>query len=370
VIQLKLVLAWWQQMICCLAAFPYEAFKNISSPVARVRVTAHGITIVISTVTLTFALHRTGTSLVGPILALYAIPVVTSCYDRVLYTLCYQRQRRSGWLIAGRMLILLISMFLAFFASISSESENLLKNLHKAEDAQTMATNEEAKELNQRLNALEKKITEYTNKTISINEVKEKINKSYRLEKKEIDGERGYDMESETNIIGGGNGPKARGHKIDAESGEKELKLIEEIKDKTLPDLEKQVKTLKEDIENHLQKYRSPPGIGTLVRALKEADAGILVKIIGIFIFILVAEGAPLFLSSIPVSDRLHQAVTNMEDEDRRRLAASHEKEIANIERMRFLARAEIADTIAPIEVTLTTASNSEPWGLGKDAAQ
>lgn len=356
-------------LLCWFAAFPYAAYTQLATPLSRARVVANGLAVILSPLVFTIALASNGPRLVGNSPYLLLLPVVVFAVDRLLIAMSYHGLGGTGWLLFIRLVILCISLCMAVFAALLTESDNLLRSLYREEDAATMQS-EPAQDMATRLKAVQDTIAR-NEKTLQGREVieNERLD-ALRLRDLECSGKSGLDPRSNTIIKGGGRcGENARTHEINAEAAQARLDKLKGLETET-HGLAGQRNKLRGDYQALLESQRSPSNsVGTLMRALPEADGGILFKIFAIFAMVMTIEGAALALSGVAVTETLQLAVRVSDEVDRIRLQAWRDAELAQLARGRAARRAQAGDGLAPLDVSLTpgprarTAAQQQPAG-------
>lgn len=345
------------RLLCWFAAFPYAAFTQISTPSTRVWVLIRGLAVIISPLVFTLALMCNGTRFVGHTPYLYLLPVVVFGIDWLLIASSYTLANSTGWLLLVRTIIFLISGFMALFAGVLSESESLLQRLHRAEDAVTRQ-DAVAQNLNARLEAIDEQIIHNEKELMTRDALDAERLKARRLEQLECGGKGGVDPETGTYIKGGGKcGANATTHRINAEAAEARLAKLSRLEQENQP-LTEQRRKLNEELEALLQAMRSPAdSIGTLFRALNEADAGLWGKLIGLVLFVTVTEAFAFIMSEITVPQTLQTAVQFSDEVDQIRLRVWRDTHYAEVAKQRAAQRTQAADGLAPLEVKLTAVS-------------
>lgn len=348
---------WLGRLLCWFAAFPYAAFTQISTPSTRVLVLIRGLAVIISPLVFTLALMCNGTRFVGHTPYLYLLPVVVFGIDWLLIASSYTLANSTGWLLLVRTIIFLISGFMALFAGVLSESESLLQRLHRAEDAVTRQ-DAVAQNLNARLEAIDEQIIHNGKELMTRDALDAERLKARRLEQLECGGKGGVDPETGTYIKGGGKcGANATTHRINAEAAEARLAKLSRLEQENQP-LTEQRRKLNEELEALLQAMRSPAdSIGTLFRALNEADAGLWGKLIGLVLFVTVTEAFAFIMSEITVPQTLQTAVQFSDEVDQIRLRVWRDTNHAEVAKQRAAQRTQAADGLAPLEVKLTAVS-------------
>lgn len=342
------------RLLCWFAAFPYAAYTQISTPTSRARVMANGIAVIVSPLVFTLALLKNGSSLVGNSPYLYLLPLVVFAIERLLVALSYQLANKSRLLIAVRIVIFLISASFAVFAGLLSESESLIQRLHKAEDAVTMSS-AEARNLATRVNAIDEQIPRNEHELMARDAIETERLDAIRLRDMECHGRGGVDPNTGTFVKGGGKcGVNAETHRINAEAAEARLAKLARL-DNENKGLVAQRNKLKYDLNELLENNRSPAGsLGSLGRALNEADFGLWFKIGVLILIVFAIETSALVMSKIQVSQTLQMAVQVSDEIDQIRLKAWREAASAEVAKQRASQRIKAADGLAPLEVTLT----------------
>lgn len=344
------------RLLCWFAAFPYAAYTQISTPTSRARVMANGIAVIVSPLVFALALLKNGSSLVGNSPYLYLLPLVVFAIERLLVALSYQLANNSRLLIAVRIVIILISASFAVFAGLLSESESLIQRLHKAEDAVTMQS-AEAQNLATRVNSIDEQIARNENELMTRDAIETERLDAIRLRDMECHGKGGVDPNTGTFVKGGGKcGVNAETHRINAEAAEARLAKLARL-DNDNKGLVALRHKLKNDLNALLESKRSPPdSLGSLGRALNEADFGLWFKIGVLILIVLAIETSALIMSKIQVSQTLQMAVQVSDEIDQIRLKAWREAASAEVAKQRARQRIKAADGLAPLDVTLTAA--------------
>lgn len=353
--------AWLCRLLCWCAAFPYAAYPQLTTPGSQVAVVVRGIAVIVSPLAFTLALASNGVRFVGHTPYLYLLPVVVFSIDWLLIARSYTLTGGAGSLALIRILVLAISGFMGLFAGLLSESENLLRRLHNAEDAITMQR-AEAQNLDARLKAINDQIARNETDLLSRNALEAERVKALRLREMECRGRSGVDTETGMFIVGGGIcGVNAETYRIDAEAAGARLAKLNHL-DEENTKLAEQSRQLDGELNALLQANRSPAdSVGSLTRALKEADAALWGKLVGLFLFIMVIEAFSLILSEIPVPQPLRDAVRISDELDGIRLQAFRDASVAELTKQRTAQRAHSGDALAPLEVTLTTVNRPVP---------
>jgi hypothetical protein len=354
---------WLGRLLCWFAAFPYVAYTQISTPSTRVWVLSRGLAVIISPLVFTLALISNGTRFIGHTPYLYLLPPVVFSIDWFLIASAYTLANSSGWLRLVRIVFFLISGSMALFAGVLSESENLLKGLHRSEDAVTLQ-GAVAQNLVARMRAIDEQIARNEQELMTRDAVDAERLEARRLEHLECFGMSGVDPKTGIHIKGGGKClDRAATYRINAETAEKRLEKLSRLEQEN-QGLAEQRGKLNGDLDTLLQKQRSPDdSMGSLLRALNEADAGLWVRIMVLFLCVIMTEAFAFIMSEIAVTQTLQTAVQFSEEIDRTRLQAWRDAELAQAARQRAARRAQAADGLAPLEVKLTPVSRKSDVG-------
>ncbi len=341
------------RLMCWFAAFPYAAYTQISTDSSRARVMANGIAVIVGPLVFTMALVLNGPRLVGNSPYLYMLPLVVFAIERLLIALSYQPSVSSRLLIAIRIVIFLISASFSVFAALLSESESLLQRLHKAEDAVTLRS-AETQNLAARLNAIDEQVARNESELMARNVIETERLEAIRLRDLECHGKGGIDPVTGTFVKGGGKcGANAETHRINAEAAEARLAKLARL-DNDNKGLGALRNKHKNDLNSLLESSRSPAGsLGSLGRALKEADGGLWFNIAMLVLVLLVTETSALVLSKVQISQTLQTAVQVSDEIDQLRLKAWREVASAEVARQRASQRTKAAEGLAPLEMTL-----------------
>jgi|GEM_PF-3014087 len=346
---------WLGRLLCWFAAFPYSAYSQFATPSLRAWVLVRGLAVIISPLVFTMALMSNAATLVGHTPYLYFLPVVVFAIDWFLVASTYMLDRSSGWLRFVRSAFFLISASMALFAGVLSESESLLRRLHWAEDAVTDRS-VEAQNLGSRIQALSEQIARNEKELMTRDAIDGERLQWRKLEQLECAGKGGVDPETGIYIKGGGKcGTNASDHRIKAEAAEARLGKLTRLEEENHR-LAGQRAQLQEELSRLREDRRSPAGsMGTLLRALlDEADIALWFRIVALFLCVMLTEMFAFILSEIRVAETMRTAVQFSEEIDQIRLQAWRDAELAEAARQRAARRAQAADDLAPLEVTLT----------------
>lgn len=344
------------RLICWFGAYPYASFTQLATPESRVRVFANGVAVVLSPLVLTVAISANGARLVGDSPYLLLLPVVVFFIEWLLIAMSYSG-RRSVSLALIRLVILCVSLCLAVLSAVTSESSNLLQRLHRAEDRIT-AESAAAQSIAARQEAVEKAISANAKALAGRQAVEAERLEASRLHDMECFGRAGLDPKSGIFIRGGNKcGENARTHAINAEAATATLAKLDAVEKQT-----RELEALRESLEHEyaalVVSQRSPANsVGTLMRALGEADAGLLLKVFAVFAIVITIECAALALSGVPVPESLQRGVEVSHELDGIRLAAARDAFKARVARERAAERARTADGLAPLDVTVTSST-------------
>lgn len=313
----------------------------------------NGLAVIVSPLVFSMALLCNGPRLVGHSPYLYLLPLVVFIIEWLLISLSYRAASRSGWLITVRLVIFLISASFAVFAGLLSEGESLIQRLHKAEDALTLQSNQ-AKNLDTRLKAIDEQIAHNEKALMGRDAIETERLEALRLQELECHGKGGLDVRTGTFVKGGGAcGVNADTHRINAEAASAHLVKLTQL-DKETQGLVAQRGKLGSDLSALLESQRSPgDSLGSLGRALKEADGGLWFKIIAMLLIVLATEMLAIVMSKIAVPPTLQLAVQVSEEVDQIRLNAWHEASVAEVAKHRASQRMQLADGLAPLNLTL-----------------
>ena len=338
--------------ICWFAAFPYAAYTQLATPLSRVRVAVNGIAVIISPLVFAMALVSNGSRLVGHSPYLYLLPVVVFAIEWLLIALSY-RAMRSALLVLIRIVILIVSITMAIFAGVLAEGTSLLQRLHRAEDEVTMQSNT-AQILAVRLNAVEEQIAHNEKALMARDAIESERLDALRLREMECFGRGGLDTKSNVIIKGGGKcGENARTHGINAQAAQAQLDKLKVVEKETQA-LAVQRDQLRSELRALLQSQRSPSdSVGSVLRALDKADIALWFRIASLVAIVLATEAAALVLSKVPAGETLELAVQASDEIDRIRLLAWRDASLAQVARARAVLRAQAADGLAPLDITL-----------------
>jgi hypothetical protein len=159
----------------------------------------------------------------------------------------------------------------------------------------------------------------------------------------------GRDPKTGIIIKGGGKcGSRAETYLINANEAQGRLDMLDGFEREN--DTYKNQKTKLEDkLGSMLAAKRSPDSLGSLARAVSEADGGLWFKIVVLSLIITMIETSALVMSKVPVSDTLQAAVDMMDKTDNIGLAAWSENLRAAAARQRQDQRTQVANGLVPL---------------------
>lgn len=348
------------RLLCWFAAFPSAAYAQLETPSNRVWVTVRGFAVILSPLVFTLALQHNGTRVIGTAPYLYLLPVTVYCLDWFLIARSYTATRGAGALVVLRIGVMLVSGFMAIFTGLLSEGENLLQRLHRSEDSVTLRSSS-AREINARREEISHQIKRNERVLTERSAIETEALEARRLQQLECKGESGIDRKTGVRILGGKCGRKAEAHRIDAENAEARLAQFDALQTENRKLTERR-EQLELELGALLKTSRSPgTSMGTLVRALNEADAGLWLSVLLKAFVIVLMEASALLFSELGISPTLRAAVEYSCRLDDLRLSAWLDIKRAEIARERSTWQAAAADGLAPLEVKLTPVTSASP---------
>jgi hypothetical protein len=346
--------------LCALAGFPHYYLKQLQNWGDKARVLVSGGSVVFSPLVGLISLWAYSGLVFGKMPVIMMVPILAAAIDWLMVSECWDaNSKKNGWVLAFRISLACITLFMALYASLLAERPNLVKALAKAEEKQAAldpANKENNDLINKELTEIRRAIVEnerlIQSKTTLI---AEKTNALMNAEQ-EGSGSSGVNKLG-VKIVGGGEcGFNCKSYLAEADALQKTIDEID-----TLParnkSLEQKLSSLKKEQKAILNQFSSDlDSFGAMFTALPYANGGTISQIaIKLFILLILELGA-FFLSIFPVSESLKKAYRHHQSDEDHRIDHAHKVSIANIYKVQIEERKQLAANLTPVIVRIPTA--------------
>jgi hypothetical protein len=336
--------------LCFLACCPLNVFEKLEATGERVVVLVRGLSVLVSPTAFTMALLHNGRAVMGQAPVLFAVPALVFAMDWLLIAIASTPDGRKGWLPLVRLGVFFCSLFMAVWAALLSESDNLTRNLHAIEDARTTGS-AEYKRLKTERDELDTRIRENEGKEKARTELNSSLAKKEEMKDQECVGKRRVDSDTGVVIVGGKCGGNSESYGLEAVRIQKQLKALDDLKTET-----GQLRGTRDGLNGQMKGlidagHSNRDAVGTLFSAISQGafDAGLIIQIGMMVVIMGVLESFAYIMAEIPVSTLLLKAARDRNEETNGRLDGQHRIAMAAIRAEDRHARTQAGKSLPPI---------------------
>ena len=323
------------RVICALACFPHEAFREMRDWGARADVLLRGFCVVLGPTAGGIALFTYARAVFGDAPFLFMLPFVAFMIDWRITGSAYDGQRHRQFAIA-RSGVTLISCLVAATAALFSEQTNLIQGMRVGETkvleqgtsaagAQYIRLQEQLAQASSAISENEKRLQRERPTVVA------QLNAAQMLYQKECYGASGVDSSTGVRVVGGRCGQRAAGHKAEADRAHGALAELDQLVTQNGL-LQRQMAGVQREQKAILASYLTPAGsVGSLFKSIQYADIGTWIAVGGRVVVLVFCELLCLVLAGVRPPQNVIDAVSDLSLRDARRLEIFHAASIVEL---------------------------------------